>query len=174
MTTLVRTVVDCAASLPPDRGLVIADSALRAGADAGALDTALAARSGARGIVRARDVIALADGRAQSPGETLLRWSLHSGGLPPPELQVEVVTRRGRFFLDLGWPVPRVAVEFDGYVKYSGAFGRTAPEAVFAEKQRQDALEEEGWRVLRVTWDDLRAPAPLVARVARALSRSSR
>ncbi|WP_217614257.1 hypothetical protein [Cellulomonas sp. GbtcB1] len=93
-------------------------------------------------------MIALADGRAQSPGETLLRWSLHSGGLPPPELQVEVVTRRGRFFLDLGWPVPRVAVE--------------------------DALEEEGWRVLRVTWDDLRAPAPLVARVARALSRSSR
>ncbi|MCG7287132.1 endonuclease domain-containing protein [Cellulomonas sp. ACRRI] len=119
-------------------------------------------------------MIALADGRAQSPGETLLRWALRSGGLPPPELQVEVVTRRGRFFADLGWPALRVAVEFDGYVKYSGAFGSTAPEAVFAEKQRQDALEEEGWRVLRVTWDDLRAPAPLVARVARALSRSSR
>ncbi|GIG35712.1 hypothetical protein [Cellulomonas pakistanensis] len=174
VTTLARTVVDCAASLSPDRGIVIADSALRAGADRDALDTTLATRSGARGIVRAREVIELADGRAQSPGETLVRWALHSGGLPRPDLQVEVVTRRGRFFLDLGWTALGVAVEFDGFVKYSGAFGGTAPEVVFAEKQRQDALEDEGWRILRVTWDDLRAPDRLVARVSRALSRASR
>lgn len=173
VTSLARTVVDCAASMSPGAGLVVADSALRMRLDPVAVRDVLAARAGARGIARAREVIGLADGRAQSPGETLVRWALHSGGLPAPELQVEVVTRRGRFFLDLAWPAARVAVEFDGFVKYSGAFGSTAADAVFAEKQRQDALEEEGWRVLRVTWDDLRDPQALVARAARALARGS-
>lgn len=173
VTSLARTVVDCACALAADRGLVIADSALRRGLDREVLGQVVAARAGTRGVARAREVLCLADPGAQSPGETLVRWALHRGGLPRPELQVEVLTRRGRFFLDLGWPALRVGVEFDGFVKYSGELGNTAAHAVFAEKQRQDALEDEGWRVLRVTWDDLRAPAPLVARVARALARAA-
>lgn len=170
VTSLARTVVDCACSLPADRALVIADSALRLGLDPGESATVLASRSGGRGVARAREILASADGRAQSPWETLTRLALLSGGVPAPDLQVEVATRRGRFFVDLAWPARRVALEFDGLVKYSGAFGGTAPEVVFAEKQRQDAIEDEGWRVLRATWPDLRDPAGLSARVARALA----
>ena len=174
VTSLARTVVDCACTMPPDRGLVIADSGLRAGLDLDEITTVLAARAGSRGIARARDVVSLADGRAESPGETLTRWALVSSGLPAPEPQVEVVTRRGRFRIDLGWSAHRVGVEFDGFVKYSGVLGSTAAEAVFAEKQRQDAIEDEGWRILRVTWGDLRDTDALAARVRRALLRGPR
>ena len=170
VTSLARTVVDCAATLPADRALVVADSALRRGLDPAGVAGVVRSRAGTRGIARAREVLGAADGRAESPGETLVRWAVVSGGLPPPEPQVEVRTRRGVFRLDLGWRAPQVGLEFDGFVKYSGAFGSTAAEAVFAEKQRQDALEEEGWRILRVTWGDLRDTERLVTRVRRALT----
>lgn len=174
VTTLSRTIVDCAASLPADRALVIADSALRRGADPAGVAQIVAARAGTRGIARVREVMAFADGRAQSPGETLVRWLLHQEGVPAPEPQVRVVTRRGPFFLDLGWRDRRVGLEFDGFVKYSGAYGNTAPEAVFAEKLRQDAIEDAGWRILRATWSDLRTPGALAARARHTLGRPPR
>lgn len=172
VTSLARTLVDCACALSEDRALVVADSGLRLGAGVDRVRSALAERAGRRGIARAREVLALADGRSQSPGETLLRWHLRRAGVPEPDLQVAVPTRLGLFFLDLGWPGPRVGLEFDGFVKYSGELGSTAAEAVFAEKRRQDAVEDRGWRVLRATWDDLRAPDALATRVRRALTRA--
>ncbi len=174
VTSLERTLVDCAAMLPPDRALVIADSGLRLGADPATIDRLLVARAGARGVRRARTTLALADGRAESPGETLVRQVLSTSGIAVPEPQVPVVTHRGTFRLDLGWRTQRLGLEFDGFVKYSGAFGSTAAEVVFAEKQRQDAIEDEGWRVIRVTWDELSRPEALVARVARALAGARR
>lgn len=171
VTCLARTLVDCASSLPADRALVIADSGLRQGASPEAVAAVLADRPGARGVAQARTVLALADGRAQSPGETLTRWALHEHGIPAPELQLEVVTRRGRYFLDLGWQERRLGLEFDGLVKYSGEYGSTAPEAIFAEKQRQDAIEDEGWRLIRITWQDLNRPAALADRIRQALTR---
>lgn len=174
VTSAERTVVDCACALPTDRALVIAGSALRQGTDADVVARMLGERAGRRGVARARGTLVLADGRAESPGETLVRLLLHDRGVPAPDLQVLIATRRGRFRVDLGWAGRRVALEFDGFVKYSGAHGSTAAEAVFAEKQRQDAIEDEGWRVLRVTWGDLRAPDMLAARVRSALARAPR
>jgi very-short-patch-repair endonuclease len=174
VTGLARTVVDCACLLPRAEALVVADSALRLGADGARVDALLAARAGRRGVRRAREVLALADGRAESPGETLTRWHLHRAGLPAPELQVPVATPAGRFRADLGWPEARLLVEFDGFVKYGGGGARGAVAAVVAEKRRQDALEEAGWRVLRVTWTDLRAPGTLAGRVRAALDRPRR
>jgi very-short-patch-repair endonuclease len=175
VTSLERTVVDCACRLPGREALVIADSALHLGADPDGVADLLARRSGRRGVARAREVLAAADGRAESPGETLARWELARSGVPVPDLQVPVRTRRGWFYLDLGWPDRRVGLEFDGAVKYSGAFGDTATAAVLAEKVRQDAIEEEGWRVLRATWQDVHREGPaLVARVRRTLALTPR
>lgn len=174
VTTLARTAVDCACLLPREEGLVVADSAARLGADPARIQQLLAERGGRRGITRAREVLSFADGRAESPGETLTRWHLHRFGLPAPELQVVIETAGGRFRADLGWPEARLLVEFDGFVKYSGGGARAAADVVFAEKRRQDALEEAGWRVLRVTWTDLRGPAALARRVRAALDRGRR
>jgi very-short-patch-repair endonuclease len=173
VTTLPRTVLDCARTLRGGPALVIADSAVRTGLDLDAVRRLLPAARGTRGIVAARELLEVVDGGAATPGESMTRWALLDGGLPRPVTQVEVSTRIGCFAVDLGWPERRVGVEFDGAVKYSGAFGRTGTEALVAEKRRQDALEEAGWRLLRVTWDDLRDGAAVATRAA-ALLRAAR
>lgn len=169
VTTLERTLVDCARWLPGDRALVIADSALRAGADPVVVDRVLGDARGRAGVRRARRIVALADARAESPGESLVRWHLDEHGFDVPDLAVRVSTPVGDSWVDLGWPGLRVGIEFDGAVKYSGgAYGDPAGR-LFAEKRRHDALVEAGWVLLRVVWADLREPARLIARVHRAL-----
>lgn len=174
VTSLARTAVDCACLLTREAGVVVADAALRAGADVGRIGALLRERAGGRGIARAREVLAFADGRSESPGESLTRWHLARHGVPAPQLQVPVETASGRFRSDLGWPDARLLLEFDGFVKYSGGGATAAADAVFAEKRRQDALDEAGWRVLRVTWTDLRTPATLARRVRAALDGRTR
>lgn len=151
-TTLERTVVDCAASLAPLQGLVIADSALRCGLDAARLADLLAARGGDRGIVRARAVIGFADEGAESPGESATRFIVLRDGLPVPMTQVAVPTRLGTFWADLGWPEWKLLLEYDGRSKYADS----STEVFMREKRRHDAIVEAGWRALRVTKEDLR------------------
>ncbi|NKY22675.1 hypothetical protein [Cellulomonas denverensis] len=171
VTTLERTVVDCACSLPTPDGLVIADAALHLGADPDAIERLLRRRRGGRGAGVARWVWERADGGSESPGESLTRSALLDAGLPRPRTQVQVTTRRGAFRIDLGWPEHRVGVEFDGRVKYSGGAAGDPAVVVFREKRRQDALEDAGWRLLRVTWHDLRQPTTLAARALDLLRR---
>lgn len=163
-----RAVLDSVRTLPDPDGLVVADSGLRAGADPVVLDRMLTEGAAGRGIARARRVLAAADPRADSPGESRLRWVLRAADLEPPDLQVAVSTRLGWRWVDLGWAGRRVGVEFDGRLKYGGVAGAGSA-AVFEEKRREDALAEEGWRLVRVTWDDLRRPDEIVDRVRRAL-----
>lgn len=167
-TTLGRTAWDCATSLPPLGGLVIVDAALRAGLDRAELDARAAAASGRRGSVRGLAVLRFADDGAESAWESACRFTLVRGGLPIPDTQVPVRTRLGTFWADMGWPEWKVALEYDGRTKYAD---RRAEELV-REKRRHDAVVEEGWRLLRVTHEDVRHPASLVGRVAAALPSS--
>ena len=160
VTTLERTVVDCATSCPPAAGLVVADAALHRGVDRDSCLRMLAAMPGRRGVVRARAVIAAADDGAESPGESLTRLVVLRAGLPAPTTQIRVVTSRGTFWGDLGWPVWRLLLEYDGVAKYG-----TGPEALLEEKRREDAVRAEGWSVLRVMREDLQRPATLLGRI---------
>ena len=75
--------------------------------------------------------------------------------------------------VDWVWHEWRLIVEFDGKVKYSGRYGQTGTDALFAEKQREDEIRElTGYRFLRLTWADLSNPAQIVARI-RAMSRTA-
>ncbi|MFI2754960.1 hypothetical protein ACGIF2_16135 [Cellulomonas sp. P22] len=166
VTSLERTLLDCARLLPERRGLVVADSALRLGADPRALTAMLDATPGSRNIRRARRVVELADARAESPGETLTRHALLTDGFAAPVLQHEVMTHLGVFRLDLAWPELRAGVEFDGFVKYTRhAPSGGAAEVLFAEKRRHDALVEAGWTLLRITWQDLSDPTTITPRL---------
>jgi len=80
-----------------------------------------------------------------------------------PQTQIEVTTRLGTFWADLGWEEWRVLIEYDGRPKYRSV------DDLIREKRRHDALLEAGWRVLRVTTEDLRSPVALLARVERML-----
>lgn len=171
VSSLERTVVDCASSLRRGPALVIADSALRMGADRDLIAQMLVVGAGDRGIRRARETLALADGRSDSAGETLLRLAVLDGGLPEPEPQLAVATRLGWRWADLGWRDEQVAVEFDGRTKY-GADADAVARAFADERRRQSAMEDEGWQVIRFTWDDLAHPDTIVTRVARSLRRA--
>ena len=165
VTDLVQTMLDCARTLPPLEGLVVADAALRAGADRAAALAMLDERSRHRGVARARAVVELADDGAESPGETATRFALLREGLPRPQTQLAVPTRLGTFWADLGWDEWHVLLEYDGRVKYLGV------DDLVREKRREDALREAGYLVLRVTSEDLRGPATLASRVLRVLPR---
>jgi hypothetical protein len=179
VTSITRTVVDLARVLPFDAALVVADAALASGATSpGALRAGLDAGAGTRGSRRAGRLVAAADGRSESVGESRSRAVFIEGGLPLPDLQVEVrrpdgvLVGRG----DFGWRRQRVLGEFDGRVTYGRLLrpGQDAGDAVFAEKRREDALRDEVWGVVRWVWVDLDAPAQLVTRVGRALERGPR
>ncbi|GIJ00121.1 hypothetical protein Slu03_24980 [Sediminihabitans luteus] len=172
VTSLERTVVDCARVLPMPGALVVADSALRLGARPALLATLVDEAVGRRGVRQARRVVELADGTSESPGETLVRWVALDAGLPPLVGQVAVHTWQGAFRLDAGWPDVRVGIEFDGKVKYGGGLYGDPQERLLAEKARHDAIVEAGWTLLRVTWADLADPESLASRLRSARSRA--
>lgn len=148
-----------------DDALVAADAALHRRVLAPEeLDTALDRFRGHPHTAAVRRVLRLADRRAESPGESILRRILVEGGLAvTPQLAVHdgPVTWRADLVVD-GTPV---LVEFDGLVKYASS------DDLVAEKRREDRLRALGFVVVRVTWADLRRPERVVAEVRRAVAR---
>ena len=179
VTSAARTLVDIGCWCPGGRTVVAAaDAALHSRlVSPASLAEALDLARGRHGLGRARTRLRFADGRAESPGESVLRWVMVQYGLPAPELQLEVFTPMGRFVarVDLAYPEEGLVVEFDGLVKYRSLIpaGMTASEVVIAEKRREDELRGLGLGVVRVIWDDFRDERGLIARVHAARNRGS-
>jgi hypothetical protein len=155
-------VLQTAADSGPRAGLIAADAACRLGLTAPvALERAWSECHWPRwaGVVPH-----LASPDSESPGESWCRLVFHGLGIEQPEQQAEIRDELGRLVgrTDFLFRARRLVVEFDGSVKYAGASGR---EALVGEKRREDELRRLGYRVVRLTWADLRAPA----RVARLL-----
>lgn len=175
-TSLARTVVDLARTLPAEHALAAGDAALRAGLSRTELAAVLERARGWPGLTAARRVVAFLDPRSESAGESVSRVVLHRIGLPPSDLQLVVCDPFGGFVgrADFGWKAQRVLGEFDGRQKYA----RSAPDAdpatvVYLEKQREDAFRDLGWQVVRWTSVDLRQEALLKVRLQRAFHRSN-
>ena len=116
----------------------------------GQLDAALERASGWPGVRQARRVLALGDGRAESPLESVLRLRLHEDDFPQPELQVPVVdaARGTTYFVDILLAEQGLIIEADGREKYT-------EDALWKEKQRETRLRAMGFRVERVLWSDV-------------------
>ncbi|GAA3283076.1 hypothetical protein [Paenarthrobacter aurescens] len=172
ITSLERTVVDCARTLEFESALVIADQAVRKGADPllmrGYVDTGRVIR-GARRLRRVLDAV---DGRSESVGETRARALLTKLGIKGAVPQLEVDTPNGRYRGDFGWPDSKVILEFDGRSKYFD-FAPT-DEVVFQERRREKALTALGWNVIRIEWADLSRPWEVERRLKAALTRPER
>jgi hypothetical protein len=164
------TAVEVARSLRRPRALATLDAALRSGTvKRPDLWRAAVEQEGRRGIVAVRNLIPLADGRAESPMESEARLAMIDGGLPTPELQFEVIDgNRELRRLDFAWEEQRVAVEYDGVDWHSG------PEAMRRDRRRAAALLDVGWVVIAIVFEDVRYRAwEFVARIDRQL-RSAR
>jgi hypothetical protein len=165
VTTPARTWRDLAAILEPPALLAASDQLLNGLASRHELQEELSRRPSGRGCARARRVLPIADPRAESPMESVLRWLVHEAGLPAPELQYVVRDGAGAFVgrADLAWPERRVIVEFDGDVhRERGVFVN--------DVRRQNRLIAAGWTVLRFTSADvLGRPDEVIAEIRRAL-----
>lgn len=156
-TSLARTVADMSRLASPEAALSIADAALRQVAwdpstrsynqDAAEELRERIRRSmervrGARGVRGGRRIVALADGRAQLPGESVSRLYLLELGFAPPRLQVPIADPFGGFyFVDFGLDDVDAWGEFDGVGKYVDAQLRGAidlEQVLLAEKARED------------------------------------
>jgi hypothetical protein len=137
VTNAVRTLADLAAQHSLVDLVVMADCALRFGhcALAELIEFAEAVH-GARGIRTFRRMTTLADGRSDSPMETLLRLSIVLPGLPPPTPQAILRDADG------GWLAQ---------VDLLGADGRNVFEYDGAEhdKPGRHASDVSRWRTLR-------------------------
>jgi hypothetical protein len=174
VTSVARTVLDVARTVPFEAAVVVADAALRA-VDRAALPDALAGADGWPGIRAARRAIEFSDGGSESVGESRSRVALDRAGLPKPVLQWKVTDRDGELigYTDFGWPQLRTVGEFDGQVKYGRLLrpGQQPGDAVFAEKLREDRLRDQGLSVVRWTWADLAHFGPVADRIRRRLGR---
>jgi hypothetical protein len=158
--TVARTVWEVARTSSLESAVSTADSALSR--DPGLADTlrTMAGRFASHpGSRTARIALRMADGGAQSPGESITRVQCYRYGIPRPELQHEVRDSHGRLLgiSDFWWPEFRHLGEFDGKVKYQQHLRATESpsDAVFREKQREDAMRAQHCGMTRFTWADV-------------------
>lgn len=163
-TPVAETVAALAGRTSFVEGVALADHALQAGAygervplvtrdelvaSAGLLRDPLERR-------RALAVARFADGRSESPLESVSRATIALAGAPPPELQLRVRDLEGVFArLDFAWPGLGLAGEADGAEKLQHpAFRRHADvrHALAARSERDRRIEAAGLRVIRWRW----------------------
>lgn len=190
VTSIGRTVIDCARSLPPEWALAVADSGMRAvirpdrahpdavGEQAGVLRAQWLAQLGAtcspRGRVQARAILQVCDPLSESPLESRARCHLLAEGFAPPRLQREIRTACGTFYTDLSWEWSdadgttwQTHLELDGEAKYGGT------EDLFAEKRRENAIRSPHTSIERAGSTDI-TDGQMIARVRRHLPDSIR
>lgn len=161
-TTPAWTAIEVARTLRRPRALATLDAALHVTAcTTTELRTAIEEQKGRRGIVKVREVIGYADGRAESAMESEARLVFIDGGLPMPELQYVIDDCYGRRWrVDFAWPQAMLVAEYDSVEWHLGR------EALLHDRLKTARLQECGWTTVPMTLDDVRGDAPgLVARI---------
>ena len=135
-----------------------------------------------RGVVRDRDLLRAVDrvptrrgssvvrallhaetesGYTRSEAERRMLRLTHAAGLPRPKLNEPLLG----YVVDFLWPAERLVVEVDGF----GAHGHR--QKFESDRRRDQQLVAAGYRVIRVTWLQLRdQPIAVIASIAQALA----
>jgi hypothetical protein len=167
VTTPLRTACDLGRLLRREPALAALDAMLRL--ELFTKDDLLVASSGFRGyrwVRQLRALAPLADARAESPPESILRlrW-LDCSGLPRPEPQrpvrAPVSVPGGLYFVDLGVDDLKFAVEFDGEQFHGQAHQE------HDDTRREWITEHEKWILRVVRKDNLYGPNRDVERIIR-------
>jgi hypothetical protein len=145
VTTPIRTAWDLGRFFPPVVALGGMDALARLGMFTVAeLCDGIERFRRQRGVVQLRVLAPIVDGRAESPGESALRWRwLEIPGLPKPDLQISVRSDAGieLFRIDLGVDELLFGAEYDGE-EWHG------PDSAAHDHARRQRLDREfGWSV---------------------------
>jgi hypothetical protein len=173
-TSLARTLVDLAGMLSTaSQRRAVERAAVLKLLDLPALDLAMAGARGRRGIGSLRTI--LADWRTddssmpdlRSDFEALVLPRLLAMGLPRPACNQTLQLTGERLMVDFLWREQRVVVETDG----EGTHG--TPVAFQRDRRRDQILVAAGYRVSRVTWDQMHGEFDaVVSRIAQTLALS--
>jgi hypothetical protein len=167
VTSIERTLLDCARTVSFADGLAIVDCALRARlvTRERLLDYVLDMDERRVRAGRAYVVFLHADRRAESGGESMARAAMLALGFQEPELQVPVRDPvDGRTYrLDFCWRLSDGSIvggEFDGREKYESAemlAGNDTLGALMDERQRESRVTAGGIRILRFSYGQMRS-----------------
>lgn len=176
VTHLARTAVDLARTRSALTAVIALDVALRRGVERTALLEVLERQRGWPGSARAKPRVLFADGRAESPLESIGRLRFHQLELPAPRLQVVVGGAYGpEGRVDFLFEDQRTVAEADGAVKYEQDPDGPPSRALFEEKQREDGIRRSGFEVFRFVWDEaVHRPEVLRARAEQAFALARR
>jgi hypothetical protein len=178
VTSLVQAVLDCIVRVELPAALAVAGDVLGSrrkegeGLTRNELEEASGRLASAAKRRRVLAILALAVEAAESVGESRSRALIHVLGLPAPVLQHAFYGSDG--FIgrtDFFWPEYGVIGEFDGDAEYLDddlLGGRTAREAVLAEKNREYRLRALGYMVVRWDWKAVTKPGLLGQKLAAA------
>lgn len=147
VTSVLRTVLDCATTMPFTEALAVADSALGRGLLTPEQLSQGVEGSRSYGRARRLRVALAADGRAFNAFESCLRGVVLDAGVTGFEPQLEIRLARRLVRVDLGDPARRLVLEADSYEHHGGR------EALVRDCERYDELVREAWRVLRFSWE---------------------
>jgi hypothetical protein len=152
-------------------GRAVERAALRKRLDLAALDASLRRAKGRRGTAALRAI--LEDWRSEdnsvpdlrSDFEALVLPRLLALGLPRPACNVPVRLDGELLVLDFLWDEQRLVVETDGRATHE------TPPSFQSDRRRDQLLVASGYRVQRLTWDQIeRELEGVVSRIRRALA----
>lgn len=86
---------------------------------------------------------------AESRPESIVRVRIKQAGIVGFIPQVPVRGMSKTYYVDLGNPLLRVALEYQGAVHFHGSVERAA------DSERQNEIRGSGWIIIEVTWEDL-------------------
>lgn len=147
VTAPLRTVLDCAATMPFPHALAVTDSALRRElVEPGELVAAAERQRGA-GRATVLRIVSHADGRAANPFESALRALVIDAGIQGFEPQLPVREGALSARVDLGDARRRIVLEADSFTFHG------TRDALTRDCRRYDELVRNGWLVLRFAWE---------------------
>ena len=172
VTSVARTLVDLAGIVPGAQLRKALNEAERQRVfDLRAIERALAAtarRNGGGHAAMRRalaELAAIGERVTRSELEDRFLTLLDAHGLPRPRTSYGIEGME----VDAAWPEERLVVELDGWDAHA------TRRAFLEDRERGNALELAGWRLLRFTWADVtRRHDDTADRVARALARARR
>jgi hypothetical protein len=149
VTTPLRTCMDLGCQLSRRRALAAMDAFMRKfGITRAQMIAMLPRYFRRRGVVQLRELVMLADPRAESARESWTRLEIADAGLPAPEPQHWIVVGgRPTYRLDLAYPHAKVAVEYDGREFHDNDEQRKA------DAERRRWLRDHGWIVIVLDQD---------------------
>jgi very-short-patch-repair endonuclease len=161
-----RTILDLAGVLRrPRLERVMDDAEVRELADATPLSVLVERHPGRCGVATIRAIRADHAGPAMTREELERRFVMF---LDDHDLPRALVNHQipGIGECDIVWPEARLVVELDGYETHGARY------SFEADRARDRALQVAGWRVIRITWRQLRDDPQRLAEDLRALLRA--